>query len=84
MLCPEEQPWGEGAHHQAAEGGAASPGGQAGPAEEAATEPDPEGEHRTEGTRTHARTQFKCIQLQIKTATLSYVYNSISAVIVGK
>ena len=52
--CPEEQPRGEGAHHQAAQGRAATPGGQAGPAEEAATEPDPEGEHCTEGT--HART----------------------------
>lgn len=48
LLCPEEQPGGEGVHHQAAEGGAEAGGGQAGAAEEAPPEPDAE-RHPAEG-----------------------------------
>lgn len=44
LLCPEEQPGGEGEHHQAAEGGAEAGGGQAGAAEEAPPEPDTAGQ----------------------------------------
>lgn len=43
MCSTEEQPCGEGAHYQAAEGGVENRGGQAGAAEEATTKPDPEG-----------------------------------------
>lgn len=53
LLCAEEQPIGEGVHHQAAEGGAAAGGGQAGAAEEAAPEPDAE-RHPAKGPLTAA------------------------------
>lgn len=53
LLCPEEQPGGEGVHHQAAEGGAEAGGGQAGAAEEAPPEPDAE-RHPAEGPLTAA------------------------------
>lgn len=57
MFCvsTEEQPGREGAHHQAAEGGAETGGSQAGAAEETSTEPDPEG-HAAEGKRSNTNT----------------------------
>lgn len=49
MMYIEKLPWREGAHHQTAERRTATPRSQAGAAQETTTEPDPEGEHSTEG-----------------------------------
>ena len=45
----EEFTRGKGAYHKTAEGGAETPRGQTGAPQKTTTEPDPEGEHCTEG-----------------------------------
>lgn len=49
ILFIEEFTWGKGAHYQTAKGGTETPRSQTSTAQETATEPDPKGEHSTEG-----------------------------------